>query len=194
MKGKPEGWEQALDDAIIKGKNYENTNISLKELYGEDGVVGGSTYRTHKLKLTGGDEVDEKLDELGKRREVKPQKQAKPKAAWTKKKQTDADGTTLAKIINMGVFQGMLPMCANKELTEEDVQEINPGGAVVANISYFFPESKLEHPLVLLGIRVVILYLKFKSVCGKIKKVKGETTHVGSKDGLKPGLKTEIRA
>lgn len=96
----------------------------------------------------------------------------------------------------MGVYQGMLPFCANKELKEGDVQEINPGGAVIAIITYYFPESKLEHPLVMLGIRVVILYIKFKSVCGKLQQVKDKVAHMGkssSLDGLKPGMKTDIR-
>ena len=94
----------------------------------------------------------------------------------------------------MGLYQGILPFCENRELTEAHVQEINPGGAIVANISYYFPESKLEHPLVMLGIRVVILYIKFKSVCGKIQRVREVSSVGGGKGGLKPGMKTETRA
>ena len=192
MQTRPEGWEEMLEDLINSNKTYEDVNAALKKLFGDEaGALSGATYRERKAKLVGGAEVDEKIAGLRGRKQVKPQK-AKP--AWTKQKQTAADTSKLAQIINMGIYQGMMPMCANRELKEEHVQEINPGGAIVANISYFFPESKLEHPLIMLGIRLVILYIKFKSVCSRIEKTTKTVLPFGSsKDGLKPGLKTERR-
>lgn len=190
---KPEGWEETLDDLIRANFDYQNTNMALKKKFGDAYAVGGDTYRAHKDKLSGGAKVDEKIDELGERKRVKKTK--KP-PVWNKQKQTQADTSKLAQIINMGVYQGMLPFCANQELKEEHVQEINPGGAIVANITYFFPESKLDHPLVMLGIRVVILYIKFKSVCGRLKKAKDNVIDMGKSSGgagLKPGMKTDIR-
>lgn len=194
---KPDGWNDTLDDLIRANFTYGDANIALKKKYGDDeGTLSGATYRERKSVLLGGDKVDEKIDDLGgKKRAAKPKKNP----LWTKQKQTQADNSQLAHIINMGLYQGMLPMCANHELKEEDVQEVNPGGAVVANISYYFPESKLEHPLVMLAIRIVIMYIKFKSVCGRIEKgVKGVplTLSGGSKadgGGLKPGMQTEKR-
>jgi hypothetical protein len=189
---KPEGWDDLLDDLIRAKFNYEDTNKGLKKKFGDMGVVSGVDYQEHKTKIDGGAEVDEKIDEIGTRKHVK---KPKPKPAWSKQKQSAADGSKLAQIINMGIYQGMLPFCANKELKEEHVQEINPGGAIVGNINYFFPETKLEHPLVMLGIRVVILYIKFKSVCGKVQRIvqaKNKEPQ-GAAGGLKPGMKTEIR-
>jgi hypothetical protein len=93
----------------------------------------------------------------------------------------------------------MMPFCATQNLKEEDVQEINPGGAIVANVNYYLPDTKLEHPLVMLGVRIVILYLKFKSVCTEIKDLgaKGNIAHLGKSagapQGLKPGMKTDVR-
>ena len=70
---------------------------------------------------------------------------------------------------------------------------MNPGGAVVATISFYFPEQKMDHPLVILGIRIVIMYVKFKSVCSRAQKAVGDISHVGAGKGLKPGMKTDVR-
>ena len=186
----PEGYEETLKDLILAKFNYENANAALKKRYGDiEGALDGTLYRETKEKLTGGDKVDEKLDDLG----LGAQKQTKSKkqqTLWSVGKQKAADASKLAQIVNMGIYQGMMPFCENRELQEADVQEINPGGALVANINYYFPEQKLDHPLVLLGIRVVILYIKFKSVCSRLidQKQAGPI-----QKGLKPGMKTDIR-
>jgi hypothetical protein len=188
-----EKWKGTLDDLIRAKFNYENANIALKKKYGDNYAVSGKKYRERKNELVGGEKVDEKIDELGERKRVK---KPKSKPAWSKQKQTVADNSTVAKLLNAGIHQGIMPFCANRELKEESIQEINPGGAIVANITYFFPESKLEHPLVTLGIRIIILYIKFKSVCGRIqRKVKeGPSTMGGEgKGGLKPGMQTDRR-
>jgi hypothetical protein len=188
---RPEGWAETVDDLIRAKFNYDNTNSGLKKKYGDEGAISGDEYRKRKTLLTGGDKVDEKLDDLGARKQASKKK---PLPAWSSGKQKAADGSKLAQIVNMGIFQGMLPFCENKELKEEHVQEINPGGAIVANINYYFPEQKLDHPLVLLGIRVVILYIKFKSICGGIRKGKAPQQPTGQQMGLKPGLKTDMRS
>jgi len=186
---KPEGWEDTLNDLIRANFNYENTNLALKKKYGDAGAVGGDTYRIYKSKLTGGNKIDEKLDDLGTRKQVKSKKSL---PAWSTGKQKAADGSKLAQIVNMGIYQGMMPFCESKQLREEHVQEINPGGAIVANINYYFPETKLDHPVVLLGVRMVILYVKFKSVCGNIRK--GNIPQSGTtQQGLKPGMQTDRR-
>jgi hypothetical protein len=196
MTDKPEGWEQTVKDLITANFDYQNTNLALKKKFGDIGAIGGDTYRKVKETLIGGTKVDEKIHDLGEQKQVK-----KPKKLplWNKQKQTQADGSALAHIINSGVYQGMMPFCASQNLKEEDVQEINPGGAIVANINYYLPDTKLEHPLVLLGIRIVILYLKFKSVCSEIKDLgsKGNIAHLGktpgAPQGLKPNMKTDMR-
>jgi hypothetical protein len=187
---RPEGWVETVEDLIRAKFNYENTNTALKKKFGEAGAIGGDIYREFKHKLTGGDNVDEKLDDLGARKQASKKKSL---PAWSSGKQKAADGSKLAQIVNMGIYQGMMPFCENKELKEGHVQEINPGGAIVANINYYFPEQKLDHPLVLLGIRVVILYIKFKSICGGIRKDKAPLHSTGPQMGLKAGLKTEMR-
>jgi hypothetical protein len=187
---RPEGWSETLDDLIRAKFNYDNTNTGLKKKYGNAGAIGGDEYRKRKTLLTGGDNVDEKLDDLGARKRAGKKKSL---PAWSQGKQKAADGSKLAQIVNIGIYQGMMPFCENKELKQEHVQEINPGGAIVANINYYFPEQKLDHPLVLLGIRVVILYIKFKSICGGIRKEKVAHQPMDPQMGLKQGLKTEMR-
>ena len=186
---RPEGWEDTLDDLIRANFNYENTNLALKKKYGSIGAVGGDMYRERKINLVGGNKVDGKLDDLGERKQVK--KQPKASSPWSKSKQQAADNSKLAQIVNMGIYQGMVPFCESKQLREENVQEINPGGAIVANINYYFPETKLDHPLVLLGVRMVILYVKFKSLCGNVRQ--RSVRQPGVQQGLKPGIKTDIR-
>ena len=188
MSERPEGWEETVNDLIRANFNYANTNIALKKKFGDLGAIGGDMYREFKIKLTGGDKVDEKLDDLGARKQPKKKKSL---PVWSSGKQKVADGSKLAQIVNVGIYQGMMPFCENKELKEEHVQEINPGGAIVANINYYFPEQKLDHPLVLLGIRVVILYIKFKAICSNLNPNKGE--RADPSQGLKSGLKTDMR-
>jgi hypothetical protein len=197
MADKPEGWDETVKDLIRANFDYQSTNLALKKKFGDIGAIGGDTYRKLKETIMGGARADEKIHDLGEQKRVK---KAKKLPAWDKKKQAQADGSALAHIINAGVYQGMMPFCATKDLKEEDVQEINPGGAIVANVNYYFPDTKLEHPLVLLGVRVVILYLKFKSVCSEIKGLgpKSKTEHLGktapgAQQGLKPNMKTDMR-
>lgn len=193
MTEKPKGWEDTVNDLIRANFDYRNTNLALKKKFGDVGAIGGDEYRQYKNKLSGGENVDEKIGNLGERKRVK-QPKPKPAPVWDKKKQQVADTSKLAEIINMGLYQGMVPFCASRELEQKHVQEVNPGGAIVASLNYYFPEAKLEHPLVTLGIRVVILYIKFKAVCGKLQKTKDpamSTAPMGQ--GLKPGMKTDKR-
>jgi len=190
--GKPEGWDETLDDLIRSGLTYEDANKALKIRFGVAGTLGGLAYREHKNKLVGGEKVDEGIEKLSSRKRAKKPKE-EVKVTWTKQKQTAADGSKLAQIINMGIFSGAAPFCANRELKPDDVEEINLGGAIVANLQYYFPGQNMEHPLIILGIRVVIFYIKFKSVCGKmVKRPKTETVG-GEQSGLKPGMMTERR-
>ena len=108
---------------------------------------------------------------------------------WSKQKQTAADTSQLAKVINKGLFAGLIPLCKNKELTEKDVQDVNLGGAIVGTVSYLVPGVNLDHPLIVLATRGIILYLKFKSICTKIEEMKGKIEDALT--GIKPGLKKE---
>jgi hypothetical protein len=182
MKAKPDGWETTLKDYINEGKNFKTANEDMKALYGEEFGVGGSTYRKYRKEMQGGPEIDQKLGDI---KEVldreKPEKKSNKakRPAWNKTKQTAADTSKLALIINKGMYHGLMPFCTNKALKEEDVQEVNFGGAVVGTVGYFFPDINMEHPLILLATRGIILYLKFRAICSKIVEIKDKLSHIG---------------
>ena len=80
--------------------------------------------------------------------------------------QTDADTSQVAKLVNHLIF-GMIP-CKNRKLTEEEVQQINPGGGIIASVMIVAPNLPLNHPFLILGIRLVTLYLRVKMVCNVV--------------------------
>ena len=190
MKAKPDGWEDALKDMVVSGKGFKVCNEELKELFGDEGGVAPSTFKRHKKNAMGAAETEERLSEIGERvKGEKPEKTKPQRPAWTKQKQTAADTSKLAVIINKGLFAGLMPICKNKALTEKEVQDVNLGGAIVGTVQYMVPGVNLEHPLVLLATRGIILYLKFKAICSKVEEMKGKIEDALT--GLKPGIKTE---
>jgi hypothetical protein len=80
--------------------------------------------------------------------------------------QSDADESQVSKLLNHLIF-GMIP-CKNRKLTEEEVQTINPGGGIIASVMVVAPNLPLNHPFLILGIRVVTLYLKVKMICNVV--------------------------
>jgi len=195
-KSKPKGWEDKLNEAIREGLSYKDTNERLIESLGAEGEVSQAAYQRHKKKITGGKEVDEKLSEIGEA--IKEQKAERTRRtirpAWTKTKQNAADTSKLAMLINKGMFGFLAPMCANRELKEEDVQEINLGGAIVGTVTYYVPGLPLDHPLITLATRGILLYLAFKRICSKVKEIKERLTSIGGKgDGLNPDYGPEAK-
>ena len=101
------------------------------------------------------------------------------------------DESDLAKIINKGLYHGVFPLCKNKQLKEEDIQDVNVGGSCVACIIYFFPEVDLNNPLIVLTTRGILFYIRFKAICSavtqKIDELKAKV--VGGDSGIKEGWK-----
>jgi hypothetical protein len=183
-KSKPDGWEATLGDCIREGLNYKDTNDRLVAGLGAEGSVSGAAYQRHKRKITGGKEVDNAIGEMGERlKDAKEPKQKVKLPAWTKGKQTAADTSKLAELINKGLFHATLPLCKNKKLREEDVKEINLGGAVVATVQYFAPGIPLDHPVITLLTRGILFYLAFKRICERIEKIKDNVLHIGGGPG-----------
>jgi hypothetical protein len=192
---KPDGWEQGLKDKIAEGKNWKLCDKELRELYGEEGKVASPTFQRHKKALTGGKEVDNDLKALGDiKRGEKPEKKKAQRPPWNKGKQNAADSSKLAILINKGMYSGLYPFCPNKKLTEADVQDINLGGAVVGTVQYMLPDVNLEHPIILLATRGIMLYLTFKRICGKIGQIKEKLAHVGGDEsGIAGAWKGEAK-
>ena len=194
-KGKPDGWEEALNGYIRDGVAYQETNKLLVEKLGELGGVSGAAYQRHKKKITGGKPLDNKLEEIGDRAREAKDEAAPQRPPWNKTKQNAADTSKLAELLNKGIYSGVMPFCASKKLKVEDVQEINLGGGIVAIIQWGFPGINLEHPIIVLVTRVIMFYLKFRQVCKLIRErvecADGITETIGGvKGGLKEGWET----
>ena len=184
---KPDEWGKTLDDLIVGGKPHKEAEKELIALFGEeDGKLSAAAYQRHKKQLTGGPEVDKGLAEI-KEIHTKEKPPKAKRAPWSKGKQKAADESKLAQLINKGMYHGLFPFCKNKQLTEEQVQDINLGGAVVGTIQHFVPDLNLDHPLVTLATRGIMLYIRFKAICSKAKElIEKVKTTVGGGSGIKP--------
>ena len=180
-KDKIVGW-------IREGKKFKE----CKELADAEGIKTDfhNSFYKWQQEVNPTEKVNAALESSGERRQDREDKKKKEKRkiAWTTKKQQDADNSNLAKLINKGIFASTFPFCKNKALKEENVQEINLGGAVVANVLYFFPNVNLDHPAIVLTTRVILFYLRFKAICSaitqKIDELKAKV--VGGDSGIKP--------
>lgn len=177
---------------IKEGKKYKE----CKTLADAEGITTDfhNSFYKWQQEINPSQAVDKALESAAVRREEREDKKKtqQKRAKWTTQKQKTADESGLAKIINKGVFHGTFPFCKSKQLKEEDVQDINVGGAVVANILYFFPDVNLEHPLIVLGTRAILFFIRFKAICShiteKIEEIKEKIT-VGGSGGIKESWK-----
>ena len=134
------------------------------------------------------EELREEEEEQQKQRQVKPAggvfniSSGKAKAILD-----EADNSKLAELLNHLIYE-VYP-CKNRQLTEEDVKEVNVGGAVVASIQVFLPNLPLNHPVIVLLVRIITLYFKAKIICrrvhDRIEELKNKVHTVGGK-GIKP--------
>ena len=179
--------KEKLEALIREGKTYKESSDSMEK---EGEKLAGSVYYATKQRIYPSEKVDKALEASGERRQDREDKKKteKRRVAWSTGKQKNADESNLAKLINKGLYHGVFPLCKNKQLKEEDVQDINLGGAVVANVLYFFPDVNLEHPLIVLTTRGILFYIRFKAICStitqKIEELKSKV--VGGDSGIKP--------
>jgi hypothetical protein len=172
-------------ELIRENKGLKETNETLKK-ESEDSISSAAFYRL-KQSLNPTKNMGEALEggRIKRVERVEKQKTEKRKLKWSSQKQKQADESNLAKLINKGLYHGTFPLCKSKQLKEEDVQEINMGGAIVGSVLYFFPDVDLNHPIVVLATRGILFYLKFRQICSvlnqKIEEVKTKLS------GIKPG-------
>ena len=181
---------------IKSGKNYSQTKEML-EKEGVDYPALKTSFYKWKESIFPSQKRDVALEIAGEKRREREDKKDKHKKLmdWTPAKQKKADESKLAELVNRGVF-AVVP-CPSGELKFEHVQEINLGGAVVGTIQYYFPDFNLDHPAVVLGVRVVILVIRVKALCYTIKeKIKGIKEGIvgkGGEDGVKSEWKEKTR-
>jgi hypothetical protein len=164
---KQESKERVLE-LIRENKTLKETNETITK-ESEDSISSAAFYRL-KQSLNPTKNMGAALEKgkIKRVERVEKQKTEKRKLKWSTQKQKQADESNLAKLINKGLYHGTFPLCKSKQLKEEDVQEINMGGAIVGSILYFFPDVNLDHPLIVLATRGILFYLKFRQICSTI--------------------------
>ena len=173
---------------IRDGKKFKE----CKELADKEGIKTDfhNSFYKWQQEVNPTEKLNKALETIGERREEKEDKKKKDKRkiAWSAKKQQDADNSDLAKIINKGLYHGVFPLCKNKQLKEEDIQDVNVGGSCVACIIYFFPEVDLNNPLIVLATRGILFYIRFRAICSAVKQKMDElkVKVVGGDSGIKP--------
>ena len=171
---------------IKSGKNYSQT----KEMLEKEGIdypaLKTSFYKWHES-IFPSQKRDNALEISGEKRREREEKGKKHKKLmdWTPQKQKKADESKLAELINRGLFS-VIP-CPTNELEFKDIQEINLGGSIVATVQYYFPDFNLEHPLIVVVVRGIILVIRVKALCYSVKeKIKGiKESIIGSETGIK---------
>ena len=108
-----------------------------------------------------------KIEAEGERQKAKLESMFAMSTGKAKQVMDEADSSKLAGLLNHMVFEFM--PCANGELKEEDIGKINPGGALIASIQVAVPNLPINHPFIILGVRLVSVYLTVKRICGKMK-------------------------
>jgi len=179
--------QERVKELIREGKNYSQTKeVILKE----GGKIAGATFYRYKQEIFPKEKMEEALEGSKIRRVEREQKEHKDKrkVLWNSKKQKEADESKLAELINQAVYHGTFKFCRTKELKIEDVNEINLGGGIVATVMYFLPDVNLDHPAIVLTTRVILFYIRFKTICSSVREKLGEAEDK-AKDvlsGIKP--------
>ena len=148
---------------IRAGDDYTKTKKFL-EKSGIEYTGLKTTFYTWKQEL-----FPEKIrgEALGVMKEKREKKESKapllptPKA-WNKTKQAEADSCVFADAINEALFY-FIP-CPQRNLKIEDVKQINLGGAIVGVVT-FYTNINLNHPVIVLVTRTIVLVLKVRNMC-----------------------------
>lgn len=182
----PKEHKERAYELIRSGKNFKETSEILKNEGIEISSFNSAFYKW-RSDIFPDDKIDEGLETAReKRSERKPKKKL---VTWTKQKQKTADESKLAELINKGLFT-FIP-CPSGKLEEKDIQDINVGGAVVGSLMYFLPDFNLDHPVIILVTRAILLVIKVRALCFKIKE-KIEETKAKIADGI-TGIKEDFR-
>ena len=114
-------------------------------------------------------------DKLTNYSKPKPKESAKAK----KRVYVDGDNTELAKELNkvirtLLIVQGTCP----KEITQDEIDDINMGGALASTLFYFVPLLDPKHPLLKLSVRLLRFASWFyvRCICRISKKDKADSS------------------
>ena len=176
--------KKVVTERIQAGDNYKQTRQFLdKSGIKYNGLK--STFYTWRNELFPEEARQGAIHSISEKKKVKQESgilSAISPKSWSKQQQKTADESALATVINDAMFQ-FIP-CPNKNLTKEDVQEINMGGSVIAIVSYY-TDINLSHPLIIFVTRTLLLVIKVRALCYKIQEKAGNIK--GKIEDLKRG-------
>ena len=166
---KEEGWKEDLTSLVKEGKTYKEVVSTLKEKYGEEGgSVGLSTYGKLRKSAFPEDKRDFAIHEVAEKHGKTDKKKLKTLRQWNSAKQKTADASEAAKVINQAVYT-FVP-CPTNKLEQEDIDKINPGGGIVATVSYLYPGfDMMNNPVIIFVIRALLTVIKIRKVCYDVK-------------------------
>jgi len=167
--------KKKVKELITEGKNYAETRKVL-ESEGIDSKGLQNVFYKLREAVNPTKKVEEVLEHSAEKRE-KPDKKPLPK--WSAGKQKEADSSSLAGVINKGLYSVSLPFCKSKKLEQKHVDEINLGGGIVGIISHY-TKLDLGHPVMILVSRSILFAVKFISVCGKPNGLSSDSAHSAS--------------
>ena len=148
-----------VEECIRGGMNFSDTQKHLK-MQNIKYPNLSKTFYTWKAEIFPEEQRQKALTEIADKKKDKD-KTTKP-YTWNTKKQKDADESVFASVLNDALFY-FVP-CPQKNLTLEDVQKINLGGGIVATVTYY-TDINLNHPIIVLVARAVMLVIKVKKMC-----------------------------
>lgn len=161
-KKQTDEWKSKAEELIRAGGDYKSVNEAL--LQEHKSGIGSSTFRRFKAAIHPEDARRGALQTLSDRKE---NQKNKPKSKiWNKTKQTEADTSVFADVINDALFY-LIP-CPQKGMTLEQVKQINLGGGIVGIVTYY-TDINLNHPVIILVTRTIMLVLKIRNMCYKIQ-------------------------
>jgi len=165
-----DSYKNNVERLIREGKTYQEVQEFLRGKYGKG--IAGKTFGDVRDRLFPDRKIEEGLTKAKERtakEKVKKEKKEKDtkKAKWSEGNQRTADDSKIAELLNRGLFYAI--PCPTKQLKEKDVQDINLGGAIIATFLYYFPDLNLNHPLIILSMRIILLFVAVKKLCFVIK-------------------------
>ena len=149
-----------INECIIEGLNFTQTKEKLEK----EGITKDfhSSFFRMKQAIHPENLRGEALGAMKEAKENKKQPLLPTPKAWTKTRQAEADSCVFADAINEALFY-FIP-CPHKNLKIEDVKQINLGGGIVGVVTYY-TNINLNHPVIVLVTRTIVLVLKVRNMC-----------------------------
>lgn len=148
-------------ERIRAGDNFKQTRKFL-ENEGIHYTGLKTTFYTWKNEIIPEEQRQDALASIAEKREKTKQPLLPTPKAWTKQKQKESDECVFADVLNEAFF-AFIP-CPEKNLKIEDIKEINLGGGIVGIVTYY-TSINLNHPVIVVITRAVLLILKVRKMC-----------------------------